>query len=152
MSLINVKNFVAPFHSKPHLAGILLAVCLFAAFRISGGSIEIQSPFSARGVNLHSTINNDADEVGTFRGRQLKQAGSNERTKLEDFPAPPGTDRNMRRPAPAAINDNGNLLDDLVRERSLGESQKLREEPTAANNQPKAKESLDDIERRLGLR
>lgn len=67
MALISTKNIITPFSDKMHLATIILLVVLFAAFRLSGGELEIVHKDSKKQGNLN-TEQSDARQHDPFQG------------------------------------------------------------------------------------
>ena len=55
MSLLSIKNLTAPLTNKVHLTSIVLVAFLFAVFRLSGGSVSIDST-KARAVPIKAEL------------------------------------------------------------------------------------------------
>ncbi|MCB0310705.1 MAG: hypothetical protein KDD42_05695 [Bdellovibrionales bacterium] len=113
MSLVSVRNILAPFGNKVHLTTIILCGIVFVVLRLSGGGIDVQS-------DSELDLPNDVQEYAPLKterhkGRSANQHESSSREDLlgemigqEPTPAPR---RQKQQP-------EARPLDDI--ERSLG--------------------------------
>lgn len=123
MALLSIKNFSSPLTNPLNLITIVLVVVLFGAYRLSAGRISIDGGAAP-----------------------APQAAAQPAAPLQPAQAVPA--RPVRQQAPPPINRSNDILDGL-----------LDNQPTAASarsgqnnpNRGSDKQSLDDIERSLGL-
>lgn len=160
MSLLSVKNFVAPFTNSTHLVTIVLVTVLFALFRLQGGSVLIsrdndrQSESSnTRQFRQPAPIKNEQDTSESLDdlNSEINSFSKSSSANLE----------------PEDIPDKGTISISPEEEDLLGEMIGSKPLPPAMREEqqqlPKQKQntqrggsqaggSLEDIERSLGLR
>ena len=154
MSLISLRNAIAPLTNTTHLVTIVLFSVLFGVYRISGGTIRIGS----------SDISRHSEEVAP-------------RTKLSATGFPPanldiekndlGKNSIGKPPVNIKIPDSGSirldangetdLLKDMIGDEPLpverqNNANSVKQQRKPIEKHSESNESLDDIEKTLGLR
>jgi len=123
MSLISVRNFVAPLQNRLHLGTIIMVAVLIAVARLSGGAVRVG----------HSQKKSSLEPAVTA------QDNSVEEDSLETIETQP------QKKLPARDLDR-DPLDDLLAEKPLAHTEQPAKNPN--NNKPN---QLSDIRKSLGL-
>ena len=124
MSLISIQNFAAPFKNPTHAITLILVAGLFGAYRYSGGSIS-STPRTVKGTQTVAPA--AVDEITEEELITTEEIAEENAKKL-----PPVRKDSTKR----------GVLDELMG----------RERTTKEVNAPVESNSLDDIEKTLGLR
>jgi hypothetical protein len=132
MSLISTKNFIAPLTNKLHIISIILATTAFVVLRLSGGAIKVEPRASARTAKTAAhTV--EEELPGTAAAKQEGsgildlQPEARESVKARSY---------------------GKFQDIVDAPPPWEEKKKLVKQPEPTNK----KNSLDDIEKKLGLK
>jgi hypothetical protein len=134
MAMISFKHLVAPVSNSVHLASIVFIVLVFGVWRWSGGEVNF-----VRGTRSISTLNSEKEAIP-------KPASIRENSR--DPRAAPPVNQNsgvVQIPAEAADDLLGSILHDKQPTRSAAPAKRAEGKPRSAN-------SLEDIERSLGIR
>lgn len=150
MSLINVKNLVAPFQNKVHLVGILLVVVLFTTFRLAGGSVKVEG----REANGRRAASSPLPQSDSLQHRPEQPVGirstANESrglgTESADLKSVIASGTGKTAPV-----ESRKSVDEMLNDDSATQA-KIAAEKAKAAAQPKQDSGFDDIERQLGLR
>ena len=152
MSLISLRNAVAPLTNTTHLVTIVLFTVLFGVYRVSGGTIRVSGADNAR--RFEESIpkqHNDSALPGLIQ--QPKDI-------IKTAPAIPAQNPPSKIPDSGSIrlgpSNDGDLLKEMIGDEPLPNAR--RNDPQ--NIQPRkpidkhseAVGSLDDIEKTLGLK
>ncbi|MEZ4753096.1 MAG: hypothetical protein R3A13_02160 [Bdellovibrionota bacterium] len=133
MSLISIKNVVAPFSNKVHLVTITVITLTFGIYRASGGTIEI----SDRQQNLNSQRNS---------GNIFEKSKNLAEPKAYDFSKKAATNK--------AKSSAIELDDDSFLKSVLGTNANSVKKSKPVENESDSQEpgGLEDIEKSLGLK
>lgn len=158
MSLFSLRNFVSPFQNKVHLVTIILMTTVFATFRLSGSSLEVQhldkkaprgtpqykSPAQAEQA-LQRMLSADAVDVPADPAREVQRLSGQTRS--------PST---ALKPQPFSLsgaNTGNTRVEEVINSGPIvpkrNEQETIREQQQEALDQAR---SLSDIEKRLGLK
>ncbi len=114
MSLINPKNFIAPFTNVVHMITILLVAICFAVLRLNGASLSFQNSNSRK-----APVREIAVEEEELLNRAVPMPVEEQKTPItnEDIydPSTGGAYESPKRPT---VNPRKSGLDDI--EKSLG--------------------------------
>ena len=124
MSLLSVNNFVAPLRNTTHMITLILVAGLFGAYRYSGGAVS-----SSRSNSLYS-------------GRSATAVLDEDTSDYSDDDIV--SDRGSKAAAPTSTrsgNTNRRLVDELMEDKK-----------NKNDGSKELKSTLDDIEKKLGLR
>jgi hypothetical protein len=135
MALVSLKNLVAPVSNSVHLASIVFVVLVFAVWRWSGG--EVNFVRSSRGNASHgqergSTALGGADRQGTVEHQ-------------------PNTAR-PHLPSRGTVEIPNEAADDLLGTILKNDQKKNTPPPRGVEQRNRSGNSLEDIERSLGIR
>ena len=156
MSLISVRNFVAPLSNTTHIVTIILVTILFALFRLQGGSMRVDfaGENAKKRERLGEVQNSNASSSQDLDGLLINES-SNSR-------APAASNRTTNANSEAAVKipergrititaEEGDLLGEMIGKQPLPQQ---KQPDTGRNRQDlrKDKGGLDEIEKSLGLR
>lgn len=127
MSLISIQNFMAPFRSKTHLVTLIIVAAVFGAFRLSGGSVTSTARLQRKAPSLTQSTDQAVRSPHAIAPVDMDSLYEPEPIK--------------RTPPPRIAPQQGDSLLDS-----------LSEPDAASQDHSKAKDDLNDIERKLGLR
>lgn len=155
MSLISIRNAVAPLTNTTHLVTIVLITVLFGVYRISGGTMRVSSgsdlgsrsssdaPFKSRAD--YNPPTGDSAAIGQALPREPQRAGSS--AKVVEAIPDSGSVR---------IDDtHDDLLQEMIGKAPLGTARDDREKAhprRSIDQHGGAGGGLDDIEKTLGLK
>ena len=139
MSLISIKNFVAPFTNTVHAVTIILATILFAIFRLQGGGVAV-------------SYSRGADSQMIDRRQNIAPRSATEARDVENL-------LNNRNTSPSAPQQGSIRIspeeEDLLKQ-MIGNNpapEKTDKAPVKASpDNKKSPGGLDDIEKLLGMR
>lgn len=154
MSLISVKNFVAPFTNRTHIFTIVFCTLAFALFRIQGGRIKVEY---SDGSKPRATAGEPSRTSARESGVDLLD---DDRSSLPSFiknspKAPARKAPDTAESGTLTISEQDHdLLGQMIGKKPLNpgasaEEQQRKRIPAGSNRR---NESLDDIEKTLGLR
>jgi hypothetical protein len=132
--MISFKHLVAPVSNSVHLASIVFIVLVFGVWRWSGGEVNF-----VRGTRSISTLNSEKEAI--------PKPSSIRENSRDPRAAPPVAQNSgvVQIPAEAADDLLGSILHDKQPTRSAAPAKRVEGKPRSAN-------SLEDIERSLGIR
>ena len=135
MAMISFKHLVAPVSNSVHLASIVFVVLVFGVWRWSGGEVNF-----VRGTRSISTLNSEKES-------NVKPAAAREaiRDTHAANPALPSSGV-VQIPADAADDLLGSILNQNP------PTNRAPAVPKRGEGKPRAGNSLEDIERSLGIR
>ncbi|MCO6432487.1 MAG: hypothetical protein J5J00_16660 [Deltaproteobacteria bacterium] len=148
MSLISVKNFLAPFSNTTHIVTIVLFVAVFALFRLQGGAVTVRSERSTPifSPDEASTNSRSADPV-TIDDEEL------------GLIPPPRPQNAARRAEPInELPDEGTIEispseDSDLLGQMIGKQPPVQQRPAdTKSDRARSGGSLEEIERSLGIR
>jgi hypothetical protein len=130
MAMIEIQDLRAPWTSKTNIISMVLAIALFAAFRISGGGLGLN--IDTRTQNNSNFILEDENQVPSSLGQWENDDGSmrDKRSKTE---------------RPASNDSSGFIAQDDGFDPLAGTGQE-------SGSEQEEEGGFDEIERELGLR
>ena len=135
MAMISLKNLVAPVSNSVHLASIVFVILVFGVWRWSGGEVNF-----VRGTRTLTTHSSDRTPVKGITHKDERT------TTINDAPVQ-AKQGSVEIPAEAA----DDLLGSILNDKSPRDTHAKSPNP-ARDNRPRQGNSLEDIERSLGIR
>jgi len=137
MAMISLKNLVAPVSNSVHLASIVFVVLVFGVWRWSGGEVNFVRGGSRAPQNTHSSSTRDS----TLNTREVLPS-------RPDASRSQGQTKGTITVTDAAADD---LLGSILSNKGTDHSAAQRKNPPA-NSKGSNSNSLEDIERSLGIK